>query len=79
MAKAKFSPEYRRLCELLVRARESAGLRQADVAERLSKTQSYVSKVEVGERRVDVVEFIEFARANRHSEARDVQKAVASG
>ena len=63
MAKAKFSPEYRRLCALLVRARESAGLRQADVAERLSKPQSYVSKVELGERRLDVLEFIEFARA----------------
>ena len=63
MAKAKFSPEYRRLCALLVRARESAGLRQVDVAERLAKPQSYVSKVELGERRLDVVEFIEFARA----------------
>ena len=63
MAKAKFSSEYKRLCALLVQARESAGLRQIDVAERLTQPQSYVSKVELGERRLDVVEFLEFVRA----------------
>ena len=63
MAKAKFTPEYRLLCELLVRARESSRLRQADVAKRLGRPQSYVSKVELGERRLDVIEFLEFAKA----------------
>lgn len=63
MAKAKFSPAYDHLRSLLVRARESAGLRQEDVARRLKRPQSYVSKIELGERRLDVVEYIEFARA----------------
>ena len=63
MAKAKFSPAYDRLRLLLVKARESAGLRQEDVAKRLKRPQSYVSKIELGERRLDVVEYIQFTRA----------------
>jgi len=63
MAKAKFSAAYDHLRSLLVKARESAGLRQEDVARRLKRPQSYVSKIELGERRLDVVEYIEFARA----------------
>jgi len=63
MPKAKFSPAYTRLRKLLVLARHVAGLKQADVAKRLGRHQSYVSKVEAGERRLDVVEFLEFAAA----------------
>jgi len=63
MPKAKFSPAYRRLRHLLVAARRAAGLRQADVAKRLGQHQSYVPKVEAGERRLDVVEFLQFADA----------------
>ena len=63
MAKAKFSPTYGRLRKLLIEARKKACLNQADVAARLSKPQSYVSKIESGERRLDVVEFIEFSEA----------------
>ena len=63
MAKAKFSSAYEKLCELLVKARLEAGLKQADVARALGVPQSYVSKVESGERRLDVVEFIAIAEA----------------
>lgn len=45
-----------RLRGLLRDVRVSAGLRQVDVAERLGKTQSYVSKYESGERRLTFVE-----------------------
>jgi len=62
MATAKFSPAYDRLRALLVEAREDAGLRQVDVARRLRRHQSYVSKVESGERRLDVVELLELAK-----------------
>jgi transcriptional regulator with XRE-family HTH domain len=41
---------------LLREARLAAGLRQADVAERLGLPQSYVSKYESGERRLDIIE-----------------------
>jgi transcriptional regulator with XRE-family HTH domain len=63
MAKAKFSPAYEHLRLLLVKAREAAGLRQEDVAKRLKRPQSHVSKIELGERRLDVIEFVEFAEA----------------
>ena len=63
MAKAKYSPTYVRLRQLLVAARKRAGLHQAQVARRLGRPQSFVSKIESGERRLDVGEFVEFATA----------------
>lgn len=48
---------------MLIAARKDAGLTQVDIAERLDKPQSFVSKYERGERRLDVVEFIDVARA----------------
>jgi transcriptional regulator with XRE-family HTH domain len=62
-AKSLRSAEHRALCGLLLAARRKAGLKQADVALRLSKPQSYVAKYEGGERRLDVVEFLAVARA----------------
>jgi transcriptional regulator with XRE-family HTH domain len=54
---------YKKLRDLLVEARKSAGLTQADLASRLQRPQSFVSKYERGERRLDVVEFGEVAKA----------------
>ncbi len=48
--------ERNRLRQLLRDARIAAGLRQADVATQLAEPQSYVSKYESGERRLDIVE-----------------------
>ncbi len=45
----------------MVEAREKAGLTQVEVAARLGKPQSYVSKYERGERRLDFAEFVELA------------------
>lgn len=56
-------PAYRLVIEALVEGRKRAGLKQTDVAEKLGKMQSYVSKVELGERRLDVIEFAKFSRA----------------
>lgn len=50
---------YARLQEALMAARRGQNLTQVEVAERLGKPQSFVSKYESGERRLDVVEFIE--------------------
>lgn len=53
-------PEYRALIGALKEARLEAGLTQIDVAEALKATQTFVSKVERGERRIDVIEFADF-------------------
>ena len=63
MPKAIYSEQYRRFQQLLVEARKAANLTQAQVAGRLSKPQSYVAKYEGGERRLDVIEFLEVAGA----------------
>jgi transcriptional regulator with XRE-family HTH domain len=55
------SPEYQRMLERLRQARRDAGLTQAQVAERLGLRQTFVSKVELGERRIDPVELRRFA------------------
>jgi transcriptional regulator with XRE-family HTH domain len=47
---------------LLIEARKTAGLTQHDVAAGLKRPQSFVSKVEQGERRLDVIEFLELCR-----------------
>jgi transcriptional regulator with XRE-family HTH domain len=54
-------PAYKEFLVRLRQARMEAGLTQVQVAARLGKLQSYVSKCEVGDRRVDVVELAEFA------------------
>lgn len=54
---------YERLRALLVKARKDAGLTQEEVAAKLRRPQSFVWKIENGVRRIDVVEFLEFAKA----------------
>ncbi|MEJ7743119.1 MAG: helix-turn-helix transcriptional regulator [Nocardioidaceae bacterium] len=56
MEKSIYSAEYQRLCSLLRQLRHEAGLTQVQVAARLGVPQSFVSKYESGERRLDVVE-----------------------
>jgi len=63
MAKSLHTPEYEQFRSLLIAAREKRGFTQANVAERLARPQSFVSKYESGERRLDVVEFLEVCRA----------------
>lgn len=60
--KSSFSAEYKRFCTILREARADAGLTQEDVATRLNRPQSYVSKYESGERRLDVIEFLRVAK-----------------
>ena len=54
---------YQKFRELLVDARKKAGVTQAELSGRLKRPQSFVSKYERGERRLDVVEFGEVAKA----------------
>lgn len=57
-----YSEAYQSFLGSLVAARRRAGLTQAQVAQALGKPQSFVSKCESGERRVDIVEAAAFAR-----------------
>lgn len=61
MPRASHAAEYRQFLARLRAAREASGLSQVEVARQLGKPQSYVSKCESGERRVDVVELGAFA------------------
>jgi transcriptional regulator with XRE-family HTH domain len=63
MQKSIYTKQHQRLCELLAEARDAAGLTQVELARRLERPQSFVSKYENGERRLDVVEFMAVAKA----------------
>ncbi len=63
VTKSVFTEKYERFRKRLVASRKAKGLTQMHVAERLGKPQSFVSKYERGERRLDLVEFLEVARA----------------
>jgi transcriptional regulator with XRE-family HTH domain len=61
--KSIYSAEYQRLCALLRELRQEAGLTQVQVAAELDVPQSFVSKYESGERRLDVIELGHVAQA----------------
>lgn len=63
MSRSRRTPRYLRLRDLLAAARERAGLTQTELAAKLGRPQSFVAKYEGGERRLDVVEFLEVATA----------------
>ncbi|WP_431230456.1 helix-turn-helix domain-containing protein [Paenarthrobacter nicotinovorans] len=63
MATSIYSEEYREFRELLRRLRVQAGVRQVELAEKLGVPQSFVSKYESGERRLDVIETARIAEA----------------
>jgi transcriptional regulator with XRE-family HTH domain len=63
MDKSQHTAAYRRLTLALKAARERAGLTQQQVAAAVGAYASFVSKVESGERRVDVVELAVLCRA----------------
>jgi ribosome-binding protein aMBF1 (putative translation factor) len=65
LPKSLYSGTYSRFLTLLREARISSGMTQEQVARRLGRPQSFVSKCESGERRVDVAELIAFCRAIR--------------
>ncbi len=66
------------MIELLIAAREKAGLTQQQLADRLDRPQSFVAKYEGGERRVDLIEFIDIARVLDFDPARAVREIATS-
>ncbi len=62
MPRAIYTSDHMKIVELLKKARIEAGLGQVEVAEKLGRTQSYLSKIESGQRRFDVLQLKEFAK-----------------
>ena len=62
MKKTIYSQEHRHIVQRLKQARKNAALGQTEVAKRLNRTQSFVSKLESGQRRIDLVQLKEFAK-----------------
>jgi transcriptional regulator with XRE-family HTH domain len=62
MPKSRHTVRYERLLQALRLARKEAGLTQMEVARHFRAYDSFVSKVESGERRIDVVELADFCR-----------------
>lgn len=76
MRKSVHSEAQERFCKLLVSARKKAGLTQQELADRLKRPQSFVAKIEAGERRVDVVEFITIASALERNPSQLIQSIL---
>jgi len=57
-----YSDEYQRIISALKQARKAQGVTQMQLAEALGRPQSFIAKIESGERRLDVVEFVHLAR-----------------
>lgn len=63
MQKSTFTSDYRVFLQALKDCREKAGLSQMKLAEKLGQSQSFVSKCERGETRIDIVQLRMFCRA----------------
>jgi helix-turn-helix protein len=63
MSRTLDARRHEALRAFLVERRKKAGLRQVDLAKRLGRTQSYVSNIEIGQKRIALIELIEWAEA----------------
>jgi transcriptional regulator with XRE-family HTH domain len=60
--KSIYTRKYEEFLELMIKARKKANITQIELSAKLGKPQSFVSKYENGERRLDVVEFIQICK-----------------
>ncbi len=67
MKKGIYSKEQKYLTEQLKKARKESGLDQKKVSEKLGTTQSYVSKLESGQRKVDALQLRELSKIYKKS------------
>lgn len=63
MNKTIFNPKYKSMINSLVAIRKQQGISQRDLAIKLNKVHSYIGRIETFERRLDVVDLINIARA----------------
>jgi len=65
--KSIYSNEYEVVTKRLREARDLLGLTQSEVSTKLQKPQSYISKIERGERRIDIIELAKIAKLYKKS------------
>ena len=81
MLKSVHTARHKFFCESLKVARKAAGLTQQQLAKRLGQHQSFISRFEIGERRLDVIEYVEVARAigiDPSSHLRRIERSIQS-
>ncbi|QDM00049.1 helix-turn-helix transcriptional regulator [Rhodopseudomonas palustris] len=78
MVKTLGTERHKALIALLVEKREAAGLTQTELAAKLGEYQSFVARLESGQRRVDVVEFLELAELLNFDPAKAIRQIVGS-
>ena len=62
MSKNIYTKEYKGLLKKLRQARKDSGLTQQEISQKIDKPQSFISKCELGERRIDPIELSKFAK-----------------
>jgi transcriptional regulator with XRE-family HTH domain len=67
---------HRRLVEVLIAERKRAGIRQAELARRVGKSQTFVARIEAGQRRVDAIELLSLCRIIGVDPIRVVRKVL---
>lgn len=60
--KSTYTENYKKLLVRMVAARKLANMTQENVSKLLDRPQSYISKIENGERRIDLIEFLEISK-----------------
>ena len=76
MVNSMFTPGYLQLIAAVVAMRKAAGLTQRQLAERMGREHSFVARVETGQRRVDLVEFVWICRACEADPLEETRKLV---
>jgi transcriptional regulator with XRE-family HTH domain len=76
VTKSVFTKRYKLFLALLISSRENKGLSQHQLAKKLKKPQSYVSKYERGERRLDIIEFLDIVKVLESNPHDIIEKLV---
>ncbi|MGH1356897.1 MAG: helix-turn-helix domain-containing protein [Thalassovita sp.] len=76
MEKTLTSRAHAKLVRMLIDKREAVGVTQTELASRLGEYQSFVARLGSGQRRIDVVEFIELARVLDFDAASFIEELV---
>ena len=77
MSKTLGSKRHKALIAMLIEKREAKGMTQTELAEKLDQYQSFVARIESGQRRIDVIEYLDIAQAIGFDPKRALSKLLA--